>query len=162
MCGSCRPCSSPHTGQAPSFGGGIVNRPSRSSNNQPPSLLGTDRAKRKPLRPVTVFPVCQFYADRFPRDYQLPVAGLWAFALVGTAGLELGMGTLHPGISNVFTLALCDDPPVRIPFPHHVPVCRSFPAAIAIPKRYGTVCGPVSEFTAFKKCFHYSGVLWCG
>ena len=53
-----------------------------------------------------------------------------AFALVGTAGLELGMGTLHPGISNVFTLALCDDPPVRIPFPHHVPVlCRSFPAA---------------------------------
>ena len=53
----------------------------------------------------------------------------WAFALVGTAGLELGMGTLHPGISNVFTLALCDDPPVRIPFPHHVPVlCLSFQA----------------------------------
>ena len=35
---------------------------------------------------------------------------------------------------------------------------RSFPAATAIPKRYGTVCGPVSEFTAFKKCYHYSGV----
>lgn len=110
MCGSCRPCSSPHTGQAPSFGGGIVNRPSRSSNNQPPSLLGTDRAKRKPLRPVTVFPVCQFYADRFPRDYQLPVAGLWAFALGERLDLNqqpVCIGTSTRAFTNSATFPCC-------------------------------------------------------
>ena len=45
-----------------------------------------------------------------------------------------------------------------LPIELHSRDCRSFPAATAIPKRYGAVCGPVSEFTAFKKCYHYSGV----
>lgn len=96
MCGSCRPCSSPHTGQAPSFGGGIVNRPSRSSNNQPPSLLGTDRAKRKPLRPVTVFPVCQFYADRFPPGLSAPGGWSMGFRPGGNSRTRTRHGDVTP------------------------------------------------------------------
>ena len=44
MCGSPRPCISPQTGHAPSFGAGMDKRPSRSSYMDQPPLSGEFRA----------------------------------------------------------------------------------------------------------------------